>query len=70
MADIIFKNRIKDLRNLRGFTQTDLADMCGCSQNTISSLENCITIPSAYLSGLIAENLGVKWEDCFYFIYE
>lgn len=70
MADIKFKNRIKDLRNFRGLTQTELANMCGCSQNTISAIENGISCPSAYLSGLIVENLRVSWEDCFYFIYE
>lgn len=70
MADIILKNRIKDLRCFRGLTQTELANMCGCSQNTISSIETGVTNPSAYLSGLIVENLGVKWEDCFFYIYE
>ena len=61
------KNRIKELRKERGYSQAELAKMVGSTQNTISSLETGQYSPSAYLSGLIAKALGVKWEDCYYY---
>ncbi len=61
------KNRIKELRKKKGLSQTELAQKCGTTQNTISSLETGQYAPSAYLSGLIAIALDCKWEDCFYF---
>lgn len=64
---LILKNRIKELRRKKGFTQTKLAEMVGASQNTISSLETYQYAPSAYLSGLIAKSLGKNWEEVFYY---
>ena len=61
------KNRIRELRKAQHLSQTDLAEMCGTTQNTISSLETGQYSPSAYLSGIIAAALGCKWEDCFYY---
>ncbi len=59
------KNRIRELRQERGLTQTELAKMAGTTQNTISSLETGQYSPSAYLSGLICIALDCKWEECF-----
>ena len=61
------KNRIREMRKKKGLSQTELANLCGTTQNTISSLETGQYSPSAYLSGLIVIALGCKWEDCFYF---
>ncbi len=61
------KNRIKELRLKKGFSQTVLAQMAGTTQNTISSLETGQYSPTAYLSGLICLALDCKWEDCFYY---
>lgn len=61
------KNRIKELRQEQGLSQTALAKMAGTTQNTISSLETGQYSPTAYLSGLICMALDCKWEDCFYY---
>lgn len=61
------KNRIKELRQKQGLSQTALAKMAGTTQNTISSLETGQYSPTAYLSGLICIALDCKWEDCFYY---
>ena len=61
------KNRIKELRLERGYSQTKLAEIVGTTQNTISSLETGQYSPTAYLSGLISKALGVTWEECFYY---
>ncbi len=61
------KNRIKELRKEKGYSQVELAKIVGTTQNTISSLETGQYSPSAYLSGLIAKALEVTWEDCFYY---
>lgn len=61
------KNRIKELRQQQGLSQTALAKMAGTTQNTISSLETGQYSPTAYLSGLICMALDCKWEDCFYY---
>ena len=66
-SHLLLKNRIKELRKDRGLSQTELANMAGTTQNTISSLETGQYSPTAYLSGLIAIALGVKWEECFYY---
>ena len=62
------KNRIKELRQEKGLSQTSLAKMAGTTQNTISSLETGQYSPTAYLSGLICIALDCKWEDCFYYV--
>ena len=61
------KNRIKELRKSKGWSQTELAKAVGTTQNTISSLETGQYSPSAFLSGLISKTLGVTWEECFYY---
>lgn len=64
------KNRIKELRQEKGLSQTALAQAAGTTQNTISSLETGQYSPTAYLSGLICMALSCKWEDCFYYEME
>ena len=66
-TDLQLKNRIKELRQEQGLSQTALAKMAGTTQNTISSLETGQYSPTAYLSGLICMALDCKWEDCFYY---
>ncbi len=64
------KNRIKILRQSKGYSQAKLAELAGTTQNTISSLETGQYSPTAYLSGLICIALDCKWEDCFYYEME
>ncbi len=60
------KNRIKEMRQQRGWSQNKLAEMVGTTQNTISSLETGQYSPSAFLSALIVAAFDCKWEECFY----
>ncbi len=69
-SHLVLKNRIKELRKKNKLSQTELAQMVGTTQNTISSLETGQYAPSAYLSGLIKEALGVTWEECFFYEIE
>lgn len=66
-SHLILRNRIKPFRLIYDLTQTELADLVGTTQNTISSLETGVYCPSAYLSGLLAQALHCKWEDLFYY---
>lgn len=61
------KNRIKKLRFEKGLTQTQLAEKCKTTQNTISSIETGQYSPSAFLAGIICAALDCKFEDCFYY---
>ena len=62
-----FKNRIREFRKLKGFTQTDLANRSGTTQNTISSLETGQYQPTAKLAAALCEAFDCKFEDLFYF---
>ena len=64
------KNRLKDFRQAKGLTQTQLADIVGSSKNTISSIETSQFCPTAYLAALLCEALGCKFEELFYFELE
>lgn len=62
------KNNIRKFRLEQGLSQTQLAEMVGTTQNTISSIETGAYAPSAFLSGLIKEALGHTWEEVFYYV--
>ncbi len=62
------KNNIRKFRQEKGMSQTQLADLVGTTQNTISSIETGAYSPSAFLSGLIATALEKKWEEVFYYV--
>jgi len=61
------KNRLKEYRQVAGYTQTQLADIVGSSKNTISSIETGIFCPTAYLAALLCTALDCKFEELFYF---
>ena len=62
------KNRLKEIRAIRGISQEELADILGVSRQTISSLENGRYNPSILLAFKIARYFGMPIEDIF--IYE
>lgn len=62
------KNRLKEIRAIRGISQEELADILGVSRQTISSLENGRYNPSILLVFKIAHYFGMPIEDIF--IYE
>jgi len=62
------KNRLKEIRAIRGISQEELADILGVSRQTIGSLENGRYNPSILLAFKIAHYFGMPIEDIF--IYE
>ena len=61
------KNRIEEIRKMRGIRQEEFAKSMGVSRQTISSLENGRYNPSILLAYKIAKYFGLKIEDVFIF---
>lgn len=62
------KNKVRGYRALQGdLTQQQLADIVGCSRQTIISIETSRFTPSVELAIRLAKALNVKVEDIFYF---
>lgn len=61
------KNRIEEIRKIKGIRQDELGKMLGVSRQTISSLENGRYNPSIMLAHKIAELFGMHIEDVFIF---
>jgi putative transcriptional regulator len=64
---LVLRNRLKEIRTVRGLSQQALADMVGVSRNTISSIETGQYCPTAKLALVICIALDTKFEDMFYF---
>lgn len=64
---LILKNRLKQVRAERGFSQARLAELVGVSRNTISSIETGQFNPTAKLALVLCIALDKKFEDLFYF---
>ena len=61
------KNRIEEIRNMRGIRQEEFARMMGVSRQTISSLENGRYNPSILLAHKIAAFFEMTIEEVFIF---
>ena len=61
------KNRIEEIRKMRGIRQEELAKMLGVSRQTVSSLENGRYNPSITLAYKIAKYFNLTIEDVFLF---
>ena len=61
------KNRIEEIRKLRGIRQEDFAKALGVSRQTISSLETGRYNPSIFLAHKIAKYFGMTIEEVFLF---
>ena len=59
------KNRLKELRTTKGWSQGDLADQLGVSRQSINALETEKFDPSLPLAFKIAKLFGKKIEDVF-----
>jgi Zn-dependent peptidase ImmA (M78 family)/transcriptional regulator with XRE-family HTH domain len=55
---MIYGDRVKEARELRGFTQTQLAELTGVSQGAIAHVEAGRTQPSPALLESLAQHLG------------
>ncbi|WP_297281880.1 helix-turn-helix transcriptional regulator [uncultured Anaerococcus sp.] len=64
---LVLKNRLKEVRKSKGYTQQSLADEVGVSRNTISSIETGQFNPNAKLALILCIALDEKFEDLFYF---
>ncbi|MGN1060977.1 MAG: helix-turn-helix transcriptional regulator [Candidatus Coproplasma sp.] len=64
---LVFKNRIKEVRQQAGLSQEALAQIVGVSRNTISSIETGQFNPTAKLALILCIALDKKFEEIFYF---
>lgn len=65
MAKAEIKNCIRELRKGKGTTQQELADLCGCTRQTIIALEQGRYVPSLSLAMRIAGIFGRQVEQVF-----
>ena len=61
------KNKIEEIRKVRGIRQEDFAKSMGVSRQTISSLETGRYNPSIFLAYKIAKYFGMSIEEVFIF---
>lgn len=64
---LVLKNYLKEIRNEKKMSQSDLALLVGVSRNTISSIETGQFIPSSKLALILCIALDKKFEELFYF---
>ena len=63
MAEI--RNRVKELRIERGWTQQQLAEAVGVSRQSINSIERDRYVPSLLLALTFAKVFGCSTDDLF-----
>ena len=61
------RNRVEEIRNIKGIKQEELGKMLGVSRQTISSLENGRYNPSIMLAYKIAKLFDMTIEEIFIF---
>ena len=66
-AELILKNRLKEIRTEQNLSQAALAKLVGVSRNTISSIETSQFNPTVKLALILCIALDKKFEDLFYF---
>lgn len=64
---LVLKNKIKEVRQERGYSQEELARLVGVSRNTIGSIETGQFGPTAKLALILCIALDKKFEELFYF---
>ena len=65
MADGL-ENRLRELRESKGLTQAQLADLIGVSRKTVNTVENGVFIPSTVVALKLAGALDCSVEDLFF----
>lgn len=61
----VVRNRVKDLRAERGWTQQELADAVGVSRQSINSIERQRYEPSLSLALAFSRLFGLPTDDIF-----
>ena len=64
---LILRNHIKEARNEKNISQSQLAQMVGVSRQTISSIETGQFNPTAKLALILCIALDKTFEELFYF---
>jgi len=59
-------NRLRELREAKGLTQAQLADLIGVSRKTVNTVENGVFIPSTVVALKLAGALGCSVEALFF----
>lgn len=59
-------NRLREMRDARGWTQAELAARVGVSRKTVNTVENRVFVPSTPLALKLADALGVTVEELFW----
>ena len=67
MDKLVLKNRLKEARSEKGWSQAKLAEAIGVSRNTISSIETLEYCPSAKLAKILCIVLECDFDYLFYF---
>ena len=60
------ENRLRELREAKGLTQAQLADLIGVSRKTVNTVENGVFVPSTVVALKLARALGSSVEDLFF----
>ena len=58
-------NRLREAREVRGWTQAELAGRIGVSRKTVNTIENRVFVPSTLIALKLARALEVPVEELF-----
>ena len=59
-------NHLRELREAKGLTQAQLADLIGVSRKTVNTVENGVFVPSTVVALKLAQALACRVEDLFF----
>jgi len=59
------RNRVKELREAKGWTQQELADLVGVSRQSINSIERGRYVPSLMLALIFSRVFRISTDDIF-----
>lgn len=59
------ENRVREVREAKGLTQAQLAELIGVSRKTVNTVENGVFVPSTVIALKLAQALGQPVEALF-----